>query len=44
MTQSFQPIAGVLDARAGRVVLSDRRIVDDSFDVSILIQLENETA
>lgn len=42
MTQSFQSIPGVLDAQAGKVVLSDRKIVDDSFDVGILIQVEDE--
>ena len=44
MTQSFQSIPGVLDAQAGRVVLSDRKIVDDSFDVGILIQVQDEAA
>ena len=44
MTQSFQSIPVVLDAQAGRVVMSDRRIVDDSFDVGILIQVQNEEA
>ena len=44
MTQSFQSIPGVLDAQAGRVVLSDRKIVNDSFDVGILIQVQDEAA
>ena len=44
MTQSFQSIPGVLDAQVGRVVLSDRKIVDDSFDVGILIQVQDEAA
>ena len=44
MTQSFQEIPEVLDAQAGRGVLSDRRIVDDSFDVGILIQVQDEAA
>tara|TARA_B100001057_G_scaffold441917_1_gene476893 strand:+ start:140 stop:550 length:411 start_codon:yes stop_codon:yes gene_type:complete len=44
MTQSFQSIPGVLDSQAGRVVLSDRKIVDDSFDVGILIQVQDEAA
>lgn len=44
MTQSFQSIPGVLDAQAGKVVLSDRKIVDDSFDVGILIQVQDEAA
>ena len=36
-TESFRQIPGVLAARAGQVVPSDRSIVDDSFDVGILI-------
>ena len=44
MTKSFQSIPGVLNAQAGRVVLSDRKIVDDSFDVGILIQVQDEAA
>ncbi|HCY58587.1 MAG TPA: stress protein [Opitutae bacterium] len=44
MTKSFQSIPGVLDAQAGRVVLSDRKIVDDSFDLGILVQVQDETA
>ncbi len=37
VTRSFREIPGVLDARAGQVIASDRSIVDDSFDVGILI-------
>ncbi|MEC8355397.1 MAG: Dabb family protein [Verrucomicrobiota bacterium] len=44
MTQSFQSNPGVLEAQAGKVVMSDRRIVDDSFDVGILIQVQDEDA
>ena len=44
MTKSFQSIPGVLDAQAGSVVLSDRKIVDDSFDLGILIQVQDEAA
>jgi len=36
-TESFREIPGVLAARAGQVIPSDRSIVDDSFDVGILI-------
>ena len=36
-TESFRQIPGVLAARAGQVIPSDRSIVDDSFDVGILI-------
>ena len=37
VTESFRQIPGVLAARAGEVMPSDRDIVDDSFDVGILI-------
>jgi hypothetical protein len=37
VTKTFQNIPGVLEARAGRVIPSDRSIVDDSFDVGILV-------
>ena len=37
VTRSFREIPSVLDARAGQVIASDRSIVDDSFDVGILI-------
>ena len=37
VTKSFRKIPGVLEARAGQVVPSDRAIVDDSFDVGILV-------
>ena len=37
VTRSFRESPGVLDARAGQVIASDRSIVDDSFDVGILI-------
>lgn len=36
-TKTFRNIPGVLDAQAGTTVPSDRAIVDDSFDVGILI-------
>ena len=36
-TESFREIPGVLAARAGQVIPNDRSIVDDSFDVGILI-------
>ena len=44
MTKSFQEIPGVLDTQAGKVISSDRKIVDDSFDVGILIQVQDENA
>ena len=37
VSKSFRDIPGVLDVRAGQAVLSDRKIVDDSFDVAILV-------
>ena len=37
VTKSFREIPGVLAARAGQVIPSDRSIVDASFDVGILI-------
>ena len=37
VTKTFRDIPGVLEARAGQVIPSDRSIVDDSFDVGILV-------
>ena len=37
VSKSFRDIPGVLEVRAGQVGSSDREIVDDSFDVAILI-------
>ena len=36
-TESFREIPGVLAARAGQVIPSDRSVVDASFDVGILV-------
>jgi hypothetical protein len=41
-TESFRKIPGVLAARAGQVMPSDRSIVDDSFDVGILVLVPDE--
>jgi len=41
-TESFRKIPGVLVARAGQVIPSDRSIVDDSFDVGILILVPDD--
>jgi hypothetical protein len=41
ITESFKKIPGVLDARAGNPIMSDRDIVDDSFDVGIIIEVRN---
>ena len=43
-TKAFGQIPGVLDVRAGKSVASERSIVDDSFDVGILIVLESKDA
>jgi hypothetical protein len=37
VSKSFREIPGVLDVRVGQVVASDRGIVDDSYDVAILV-------
>jgi len=42
ITKTFQKIPGVIEAQAGEVVMSDRDIVDDSYDVGILIVTKNE--
>ena len=42
VTKSFKDIPGVLNAEAGQVIMSDREIVDDSFDVGILIVTKNQ--
>ena len=42
VTRSFDRIPGVLEARAGPVVPSERSIVDDSFDVGILVVVPDE--
>jgi len=44
VTKTFMEIPGVLDAQAGKAVASDRSIVDDSFDVGILVVVENKEA
>ena len=44
VTKSFREIPGVLDAQAGKAVASERSIVDDSFDVGILVVVENKEA
>jgi hypothetical protein len=38
----FRDIPGVLNSEAGRVVSSDRTIVDDTFDVGILVVVESQ--
>ena len=42
VTKSFRDIPVVLNAQAGQVIMSDREIVDDSFDVGILIVTKNQ--
>jgi len=41
-SETFRRIPGVLEARAGVAVPSDRSIVDDSFDVGILIVVRDK--
>ena len=41
MTESFNTIPGVLTARAGNPIMSERDIVDDSFDVGIIIEVKD---
>ena len=36
-SKTFRKIPGVLEVRVGKVIESDRAIVDDSFDVGILV-------
>ena len=36
-SRSFRDIPGVLEVRAGQVIPSNREIVDDSFDVAVLL-------
>lgn len=44
VTKSFREIPGVLDVQAGKSVPSDRSIVDDSFDVGILVVVDTKEA
>ena len=37
VSKTFRKIPGVLEVRVGKVIGSDRAIVDDSFDVGILV-------
>ena len=41
VSESFRKIPKVLEVKVGQVVPSDRKIVDDSFDVGIYISLAN---
>ena len=41
-SRSFRSIPGVVQVRAGRVVPSDRKIVDDTFDVGCGIEVFKE--
>ena len=42
VSNSFRSIPGVLDVQAGKAVASERDIVDDSFDVGILVVVPDE--
>jgi hypothetical protein len=37
ISRTFKKIPGVMEVRAGKVIASDRPIVDDSFDVGIVV-------
>ena len=41
-SKSFRDIPGVLDVQAGKAVASERDIVDDSFDVGILVVVPDD--
>ena len=43
-TRTLTAIPGVLEVRVGQPIASDRAIVDDSFDVGLIILLESEAA
>ncbi len=43
-TRGFETIPGVIDVRVGEVVLSDRPIVDDSFDVGLYLTFSSVDA
>ena len=40
--RTFNDIPSVLDARAGGPIMSERSIVDDSFDVGIIVEVRDE--
>ena len=42
VSKSFRDIPGVLQVQSGKAVASDRGIVDDSFDVGILVVVPDE--
>ncbi|MDP6924355.1 MAG: Dabb family protein [Candidatus Scalindua sp.] len=42
VSRGFSEIPGVISVRAGRVIPSEREIVDSSFDVAIYLSFENE--
>lgn len=42
--ESFRTIPGVLDMQYGQTLSSDRPVVDDSFDLAVVVTLRNESA
>lgn len=44
VSRSFRKIPGVISVETGQVVASERGIVDDSFDVGIIIEVRDEAA
>lgn len=41
---SFEDIPGVLAVEVGKALPSDRDVVDDSFDIAVIVTLENAAA
>lgn len=41
-SKEFKKIPGVLEVRAGKVIPSERKVVDSSFDVAIFLSFETE--
>ena len=44
VSRQFETIPGVLSVRVGESLMSDRAIVDDSFDVAIIITFADEAS
>lgn len=44
VTNSFSELPGIINISIGRAVPSDRPIVDDSFDITIIMTFENKAA
>ncbi len=44
VSKQFESIPGVVSVKAGRVLPSDRAVVDSSYDVAVLINFSSEEA